>query len=669
MFYSDVILSKRGPLGNIWLAAHMERRLTKAVLLKTSVGKSVEAIMGQSGAPMALRLTGQLLLGVVRIYSRKTKYLLDDCNDALLKIKVAFRSGAVDMTTDNLNASRNAITLQPTMTEFDMYAPDVGLEDWDLETGRGGTPRPHGSKRPGSGAQSGSTHLARAQDITLPRLLDESYEDDAAWDMTQTGIASADFEDGGLDLGLELDDDEAERRGFGEGPGAADDSLSVGIGRDAAGSEVGARSVGSLLGLGAEGDETLGVGRDSLGPLPDYDDGGFDFLDGGDSLARGSEAPAITDDTVDMTPRTAAKIREAAERRLAEEAKLAGKGAGKRQIVDARIELAEAAPGSQSLAHLNTAALGPESYLPKSRVYLQLLAMQADPSKLFPFSSLSDKLGSASLFAGPQGLAPQLTSLFTFDTNALRRRRQAESAALGEPGAKRMRTEELSEIGRREASNFDQQSGFLDLGGDDTYGQEGLDLMMDDAGMPDVLPEAGGEFAEEAGLRRSMRKSKAEAGATEETITGRLAPLSRLATPEGDEGLEEDEGVIGYSPSSSNPLAAFDARPADAEKQAAVQSGLTNNTIRALRVMRSELGERREAEAKGKEISFDSVSQGASRRAAAGFFFELLVLATKDAVALDQPEPYGDISVAPKDGLWDLPAGPATRRSVVAPAM
>lgn len=36
---------------------------------------------------MALRLSGQLLLGVVRIYSRKTKYLLEDCNDAVGKLK------------------------------------------------------------------------------------------------------------------------------------------------------------------------------------------------------------------------------------------------------------------------------------------------------------------------------------------------------------------------------------------------------------------------------------------------------------------------------------------------------------------------------------------------------------------------------------------------------
>lgn len=45
-------------------------------------------IIDQEGEIMALRLSGQLLLGVVRIYSRKAKYLLDDCNEALLKIKL-----------------------------------------------------------------------------------------------------------------------------------------------------------------------------------------------------------------------------------------------------------------------------------------------------------------------------------------------------------------------------------------------------------------------------------------------------------------------------------------------------------------------------------------------------------------------------------------------------
>ena len=74
---------------------------------------------------MALRLSGQLLLGVVRIYSRKAKYLLDDCNEALLKIKMAFRPGVVDMTEDQLTVNRNAITLQGAELDLDALLPDI----------------------------------------------------------------------------------------------------------------------------------------------------------------------------------------------------------------------------------------------------------------------------------------------------------------------------------------------------------------------------------------------------------------------------------------------------------------------------------------------------------------------------------------------------------------
>ena len=42
---------------------------------------------------MALRTTGHLLLGIVRIYSRRAAYLLEDCENASLKINLNFSSG------------------------------------------------------------------------------------------------------------------------------------------------------------------------------------------------------------------------------------------------------------------------------------------------------------------------------------------------------------------------------------------------------------------------------------------------------------------------------------------------------------------------------------------------------------------------------------------------
>ncbi len=88
MFYSETLLSKTGPLARVWLSANIERKLSKSHILQSDIEGSVSAIVDQGQAPMALRLSGQLLLGVVRIYSRKARYLLDDCNEALMKIKM-----------------------------------------------------------------------------------------------------------------------------------------------------------------------------------------------------------------------------------------------------------------------------------------------------------------------------------------------------------------------------------------------------------------------------------------------------------------------------------------------------------------------------------------------------------------------------------------------------
>ena len=56
---------------------------------------------------MALRTSGHLLLGVVRIYSRKAKYLLADCNEAFVKIKMAFRPGKIIYFLKIYTASKN----------------------------------------------------------------------------------------------------------------------------------------------------------------------------------------------------------------------------------------------------------------------------------------------------------------------------------------------------------------------------------------------------------------------------------------------------------------------------------------------------------------------------------------------------------------------------------
>ncbi|KAJ1341625.1 hypothetical protein BSLG_003814 [Batrachochytrium salamandrivorans] len=103
MFYSETILAKKGPLAKVWLAAHWERKLSKSQFLQTNIQNSITAILGASGEPMALRLTGQLLLG-------------------------AFRPGMVDMMEGQAIATVNNITLPESMTEFDILLPEPRID-------------------------------------------------------------------------------------------------------------------------------------------------------------------------------------------------------------------------------------------------------------------------------------------------------------------------------------------------------------------------------------------------------------------------------------------------------------------------------------------------------------------------------------------------------------
>ncbi|XP_043210960.1 double-strand-break repair protein rad21 homolog isoform X2 [Amphibalanus amphitrite] len=130
MFYAQYVLNKKGPLARIWLAAHWDKKLTKANVFETNIEKSVDGIL-QPKVKLALRTTGHLMLGVVRIYSKKEKYLLADCNEAFVKIKMAFRPGMVDLPEEKREAAVNAITLPEVFHDFDTAMPE--LNDVDIQ--------------------------------------------------------------------------------------------------------------------------------------------------------------------------------------------------------------------------------------------------------------------------------------------------------------------------------------------------------------------------------------------------------------------------------------------------------------------------------------------------------------------------------------------------------
>lgn len=80
------------------------------------------------GVPViTYRVLGYLLLGIVRIYSKKVEYLFDDCHDVLMKIKFFLVSKKFKAQKDTLRAPYYSITL-PDRYELDAFDFEVDEE-------------------------------------------------------------------------------------------------------------------------------------------------------------------------------------------------------------------------------------------------------------------------------------------------------------------------------------------------------------------------------------------------------------------------------------------------------------------------------------------------------------------------------------------------------------
>ncbi|KAG9254998.1 double-strand-break repair protein rad21 [Emericellopsis atlantica] len=148
MFWSGDLLKTNGSLARVWTSYSTERKLSKNAVLQSNVKQSVEEIMRPSHAPFALRLSSQLMIGVVRIHQRKTRYLLDDCNEAMMKIKLAFRStGNNDMTSSMQAGNKESLLLPDRLTTFDnLDLPPPPDASWLMGPTAELTPAPVGRK-------------------------------------------------------------------------------------------------------------------------------------------------------------------------------------------------------------------------------------------------------------------------------------------------------------------------------------------------------------------------------------------------------------------------------------------------------------------------------------------------------------------------------------------
>lgn len=127
--HTHVTLStKNGPLAQIWLAANLNS--INRNIAKTNIVESVEEIAKAAGVslddesvePITLRASGELLHGVVKVYSQKASYLLTDISDLLSKVKSIFKGTLNKTVTIQLDtvAKLDQLLLQDVVTELDV---------------------------------------------------------------------------------------------------------------------------------------------------------------------------------------------------------------------------------------------------------------------------------------------------------------------------------------------------------------------------------------------------------------------------------------------------------------------------------------------------------------------------------------------------------------------
>lgn len=107
MFFSTYVLTKKGPLAKVWLAAHWDRKLTRNEVRVINLQETVIHII-QPIVPIAIRTSGELLIGVVRIYALKVKHLLREATDASLLLLVAGQGKTTINDKSDQQTSKNS---------------------------------------------------------------------------------------------------------------------------------------------------------------------------------------------------------------------------------------------------------------------------------------------------------------------------------------------------------------------------------------------------------------------------------------------------------------------------------------------------------------------------------------------------------------------------------
>lgn len=594
-----------------------------------------DAILGQtSDDPVALRLTGQLMLGVTRIYGRQTQYLLDDCRETRERIS-AFQPGIIDLPEDQLRAPNAAITL-PQLSDATMAMSAMDIYDWSsqvpiepqglhtapLSRTNLRTSREYGAYnfgRPAALSIYGDSVSARSVSIDNDVTSRLDSNEFAPFDLGLDDINVLDME-GEMDVSMEM----------------GRDRMSEG------------RSV-TPVHQPLLPDQTMEMEHDysaldiDMPDLPPLDASSNPNRSSSPASSALTTPPPESPPPMPVSPLTAKRLADAAD---------AGRRVKRVRLMrpDEALELPEeafAAPDDDAEYHVEP------QFIPARDELVHLRSMASDPDHFLPSRREG---GETSFFAGPSDLGPHLAELFTFPAHGLRRQRGGTAEREATP----IRPAQEGEL---DLEHFDAD---LDLeiarrqshtpGRTMTPGLDMFDMPAYDPGMTfdlEALSPAHSRYSQHSRMP-SLAPSRAESIARAIQAADDGGPP--LAIFDGGEASTTQLGSDLGSLSDFKSTGGF-------SKTTGMAMGVLRREIEAIEAeaaAEAEAGPPAEAREQRPSVQFANVARGATKRAASQFFFELLVLGGRDAVALKQDTPYGPIEVAPKPKLWEMGSGGAS---------
>ncbi|EGR53055.1 uncharacterized protein TRIREDRAFT_2089 [Trichoderma reesei QM6a] len=139
MFYSHEILNNtQYGVATIWLVATVgkgnQKRLTKKAIQEVNVPKACEKIL-DPGAPLALRLQGNLLYGVSRVFAHQCAYVLTDAEKTQSDMVTFFRIIQTSETDPRAGKTKRQNIMLEDDPSFDPLAalPNFDVLRWDKD--------------------------------------------------------------------------------------------------------------------------------------------------------------------------------------------------------------------------------------------------------------------------------------------------------------------------------------------------------------------------------------------------------------------------------------------------------------------------------------------------------------------------------------------------------